>query len=361
MKKFFGNMRTFATYILIFGVLLAYSLFKKDGVLSDMFHKDLSFVFWAILIGFVGFVVGFIIDTFFTGSFFEKLIGSINSLTISLIIYILIYNIGVNAKFYIVIKCLLSVIITISLYSTFRELKINENILFEIVLKSFFVIIMTVELYSLTEFFCGKNLAMIFWYGYGVAEFFLILSALRYIPNVAFENFSKNLILKYGIGCFIYVYLKFVRDKLTTNNFIYIVEWGIVCCAFAVYFYNLTKNLKNMSYKSYEAIWGKHRQTRILIRNEEFSYLSGYIDLFVENGEKISLVEFLFNQLYKLEIYGNDARIIMYNLIEYKEKDLPKYSSRYRLDYLNNQNKNSRFLVAKYTVEKLYKIMQDKR
>lgn len=360
MKKIFSNMRTFATYISIFGVLLAYSMFKKHGILSTMFKKDLTFIFLAILIGFIGFVIGFIIDTFFVGSFFEKLIGSINSLTVSLVIYVLIYNIGINAKLYIIITCLLSMIVTISFYGTFRELKINENIMFEVLLKSFFTFFVTIELYSLFDFFYGKNLAALFWCGYGVAQCFLLLSILRYIPNMVFENFSKNLILKYSVGCFIYIYLKFIRDKLMTNNFINIVEWGIVCCAFIIYCYNLVKNLKNMSYKSYEAIWGKHRQTRILIRNEEFSYLSSYIDLFVEKGEKTSLVEFLFNQLYKLEIYGDDARIMMYNLVEYKERDLPKYCSRYRLDYLNNLNKNARFLVAKYTVDKLERIMKNK-
>ena len=88
MKKIFSNMRTFATYISIFGVLLAYSMFKKHGILSTMFKKDLTFIFLAILIGFRGFVIGFIIDTFFVGSFFEKLRGSINSLTVSLVIYV---------------------------------------------------------------------------------------------------------------------------------------------------------------------------------------------------------------------------------------------------------------------------------
>ncbi len=360
MKKFLKDMKTFATYISIFGVLLAYSLFKKDGIVSVMLKKDLSFIFWAILVGLMGFVIGFIVDTFFVGSFFEKLRGSINSLTISLTTYIIVYNIGINISLYTVVKYFLLIIVTISFYGTLRELKINENITFEVFLKSVFCLCITIESYILFNFFYGKDIAKVFLCGYGVTQFFLMLSLLRYIPKVAFENFSKNLIIKYSIGCFIYIYLKFIRSRLTTNNFIYVVEWGLICIAFLVYFYNLIKNLRNMSYKSYESVWGKHKQMRILIRNEEFSYLSGYIDLFVEKGEKTSLVEFLFNQLYKLKICDDDAKIIMYNLIEYKENDLPKYCSRYKMEHLKDQNKNSRFLVAKYTVEKLSKIIQKK-
>lgn len=358
MKKFFGDMRAFSTYILIFGVLLAYSMFKRHGIFSTMFNKDLTFVFWMILTGFIGFILGFIINTFFVGVFFEKLRGSINSLTVSCIVCILIYNINLNPQVSVLIKCLLSLIVTISFYVTFRELKLNENILFEVFIKSLASFLITVEFYSLFDCFYGKNLAMVFWCGYGVTQFFLVLSILRYIPNRVFENFPRNLIWKYGIGCFIYIYLKFIRNRLASSNFIYIIEWIIVCVAFIIYFYNLLKDLKSMSYKSYEAIWGKHRQTKILIRNQEFSCLSSYIDLFVEKGEKMSLIEFLFNQLYKLQIYGDEAKIIMYNLVEYRENDLPKYSSRYRLEYLNSQAKNARFLVAKYTIEKLDRVMK---
>ena len=79
------------------------------------------------------------------GSFFEKLRGSINSLKISLVMYIIVYNIGINISLYTVVKYFLLIIVTISFYGTLRELKINENITFEVFLKSVFCLIFFME------------------------------------------------------------------------------------------------------------------------------------------------------------------------------------------------------------------------
>ena len=204
------------------------------------------------------------------------------------------------------------------------------------------------------------ELARIFYAGLFSVTLFLLLSLLRYIPNVLFESFSKNLILKYIVGCFFYVYVAFLRVNLVDNNFINIVEWVVVCGVFILYFCGLINNIKKVSYNAYEPIWGKHKQVKTIIRNEEFSFLSEYIERFVESGEKTALMEFLFGQLFGLGLSDDSIRTMMCGFIEYKDKQLPKYSSRSKLLYLVNQNKRDRYLVIESTMKKFNKVMEEK-
>ena len=65
-------------------------------------------------------------------------------------------------------------------------------------------------------------------------------------------------------------------------------------------------------------------------------------------------------QLLMLNITNEDAMEIMRNLVEYKEDNLPRYSSRYKLDYIKEKNKNTRFLIMESTIKKFNKVMEEK-
>lgn len=360
MRRIFDKLRPFLIYFMIVFFIASYSLFKKDGVISQAAGRDLFFVFWMIVFLVLNFVASFVLEVFFIGTFFKKLKISINTLLIGLDVYILIYNIMDRGMFYRTLVCVIILVVAYSFYDTLGELTIAQNVLFDVVLKFMFWQVMTIALYNYIREWRGVELARVFYAGLFSVTVFLLLSLLRYIPNVLFESFSKKLILKYFIGCFLYMYIVFWRDKLVKDNFINIIEWVVVCGAFGLYFYGLISNIKKVSYNAYDPIWGKHKQIKTIIRNEEFSFLSGYIEKFVENGEKTELVEFLFGQLFRLGLSDENIRAMMYGFVEYKDRPLPKYSSRSRLLCLMNQNKRDRYLVIESTMQKFNKLMEEK-
>lgn len=360
MRGIFYRIRPFLIYFMIIFFIASYSLFKKDGVISMAVERDLTFVFWMIVLVILNFVASFLLEAFFVGNFFKRLRTSVSTLLIGLDIYILIHNIMNKGVWYETLVCAIALVVAYSFYDTLGELTIAENVLFDVVLKFVFCQMVTMVLYNYVKVLKGVEVARVFYAGLFSVTLFLLLSLLRYIPNALFESFSKKLILKYFIGCFLYVYMVFLRPELMKNNFINIIEWIIVCVTFVLYFYGLINNIKKVSYNTYEPIWGKHKQTKIIIRNEEFSVLSEYIERFVESGEKTALMEFLFGQLFRLGLSDEDIKTMMYAFIEYKDRQLPKYSSRSRLSYLINQNKRDRYLIVESVMQKFNKVMEEK-
>lgn len=360
MKNIIKAYSSFLLYILLLLVGASYYLCSKEGALSVFFERDLTFIFWASFTAFAGYIIGFVIQIFYVGIFFDKLQTSINSLSASAVIYILLTNFTVDSKVFGVILRLMFCVVTYLFFDTFRELEADKNILFNIYLRIIFSLIMSVQLYKMTYMFFSVVYAKMFLVGFYVTVFFLVLSLFRYFPNKIFETFSQNLVIKYFIGCFLYIYVKVIREKIVKSNLIVIVEWTIICMLLAIFLYNLIKGIRKVSSHSYEPFWGKHTQTKVLIRNKEFSSLTEYINKFIETGEKTILVVFMTKQLLMLNITNEDAMEIMRNLVEYKEDNLPRYSSRYKLDYIKEKNKNTRFLIMESTIKKFNKVMEEK-
>lgn len=360
MKRIFYRMRSFLIYFMIIFFVASYSLFKRNGIISTAVKKDLTFVFWMILILVLNFAVSFVIEVFFIGEFFKKLKTSVSVLLIGLDFYILACNVMDKGMLYETIVCVIALVVLYSFYDTLGELTITENMWFDVALKFVFCQMVTMVLYNYMKAWQGVEWARVFYAGSFTVTFFLLLSLLRYIPNVAFDSFSKKLVMKYLIGCFLYIYMKFLRVRLIEYNFLNIIEWIIVCGAFVLYFYGLIDNIKKVSYNAYDPIWGKHKQIKTIVRNEEFSFLSEYIERFVDKGERTALMEFLFRELFKLGLGDEDVIIIMSSFIEHKDKELPKYSSRSKLLYLMEQNKKDRYLVIESTMQKFNKVMEEK-
>ncbi|MBP5426294.1 MAG: hypothetical protein J6Y29_00095 [Clostridiales bacterium] len=360
MRKFINKIRPFLVYFMIIFFIASYSLFKKNGAVSSVMGRDLFFVFWIMVLLVLNFIIGFVLEVWFVGIFFRKLRVSISALMIGLSLYIFIYNVISRGTLYYGLNCLIILLVAYFFYDTLSELSIADNILFDVVLKLVFSLIATIALYVWSCEWKGIYFGRIFYAGFASVALFLMLSLLRYIPNAVFENFSKNLMFKYCIGCFLYTYMMFIRAKLIHNNFINVVEWVVVCGAFGLYFYSLTKNIKKISYNSYNPLWGKHKQLKTIIRNEEFSNLSNKMDEFIDMGRKTELVTFLFGQLFGLGIEEMDINMAMNELIEHKDRVLPRYASRYKLEYLISQNKNYRYLIVESTIKKINRLMEEK-
>ena len=147
MKNIIKTYSSFLLYILLFLVGATYYLCNKDGMLSVHFERDLTFIFWATFSGFAGYIISFIIQVFYVGDFFDKLRTSINSLSGSVVIYILLTNFSVNSKFFGVILCLMFCVVTYLFFDAFRELEIDNNILFNIYLRIMFSLVLSVQLY----------------------------------------------------------------------------------------------------------------------------------------------------------------------------------------------------------------------
>lgn len=360
MKVIFGRMHPFLMYFMIIFFMASYSLFKQDGIISVVVGKNLFFVFWMIVLLVLNFVASFMLETFFVGEFFKKLKISVSTLLIGMVLYLLIYNVMDRGVLYEILRCVILLVIAYSFYDTFGELMIAENVLFDVGLKFLFWQAVTYILYSCIKVWKGIEVARLSYAGFFCVTLFLLLSLFRYIPNVVFESFSKNLTVKYCIGCLLYIYIVFLREKLMKNNFINIAEWIVICAVFVIYFYGVINNIKNVSYNDHDSIWGKHKQMQTIIRNEEFSHLTEYINEFIERGEKTPLMEFLFSQLFRLNLGDNDIKDMMYGFIEYKDINLPRYSSRSKLMCIINQNKQARYLIVESTMQKFNKVMEEK-